>query len=82
MMHPQHIADMIKQLARPAAVARKIAFLPSVSSLFSPEEPPNNTAAIREYVKGALEGTIKLHTTKSTTVYYEIDGEIVEDWDA
>ena len=42
----------------------------------------NNTAAIQELVKGALEETIKLHTNKSTTVYYEIDGEIVEEWDA
>jgi len=31
---------------------------------------------------GALEATIRLHTNKSTTVYYEIDGEIVEEWDA
>jgi hypothetical protein len=30
----------------------------------------------------ALEATIGLHTTKSTTVYYEIDGEIVEERDA
>ena len=37
----------------------------------------NNTAAIQELVKGALEATIKLHTNKSTTVYYEIDGQIV-----
>jgi hypothetical protein len=42
----------------------------------------NNTAAIQELVKGALEATIRLHTNKSTTVYYEIDGEIVEEWDA
>ena len=42
----------------------------------------NSTAAIQELVKGALESTIKLHTSKSTTVYYEIDGEIVEEWDA
>jgi len=42
----------------------------------------NNTAAIQELVKGALEATIRLHTTKSTTVYYEIDGQIVEEWDA
>lgn len=42
----------------------------------------NSTAAIQECVKGALEETIRLHTTKSTTVDYEIDGEIVEDWDA
>ena len=42
----------------------------------------NNTAAIQELVKGALEATIRLYTTKSATVYYEIDGEIVEEWDA
>lgn len=42
----------------------------------------NNTAAIQELVKGALEETVKLHTNKSTTVYYEIDGEIIEEWDA
>jgi hypothetical protein len=42
----------------------------------------NNTAAIQECVKGALEETIRLHATKSTTIDYEIDGEIVEDWDA
>jgi hypothetical protein len=42
----------------------------------------NNTAAIQELVKVALEATIRLHTNKSTTVYYEIDGEIVEEWDA
>jgi hypothetical protein len=34
------------------------------------------------FVKGALEATIRLHTNKSTTVYYEIDGEIVREWDA
>ncbi|HEY6675969.1 MAG TPA: hypothetical protein VIZ87_04220 [Terrimicrobium sp.] len=42
----------------------------------------NNTAAIQELVKDALEATIRLHTHKSRTVYYEIDGEIVEEWDA
>jgi hypothetical protein len=42
----------------------------------------NNTAAIQDLVKGPLEATIKLHTNKSTTVYYELDGEIVEEWDA
>ena len=35
----------------------------------------NNTAAIQELVKGAFEATIRLHTNKSTTVYYEIDGQ-------
>jgi hypothetical protein len=42
----------------------------------------NNTAAIQELVKGALEETIKLHTNKSTTIDYEIDGQIVDEWDA
>jgi hypothetical protein len=42
----------------------------------------NNTAAMQELVKGALEATIRLHTNKSTTVDYEIDGEIVDEWDA
>jgi hypothetical protein len=42
----------------------------------------NNTAAIQELVKGALEATIRLHTNKSTTVDYEIDGEIIDEWDA
>jgi hypothetical protein len=41
-----------------------------------------NTAAIQELVKGALEATIRIHTNKSTTVYYEIDGEIIEEWEA
>jgi hypothetical protein len=42
----------------------------------------NNTAAIQELVKDALEATIRLHTNKSTDVYYEIDGEIIDEWDA
>jgi hypothetical protein len=42
----------------------------------------NNTAAIQELVKGTFEATIRFHTNKSTTVYYEIDGQIVEEWDA
>jgi len=39
-------------------------------------------AAIQGLVKGALEATIRLHTNKSTAVYHEIDGGIVEEWDA
>ena len=42
----------------------------------------NNTAAIQELVKGALEATVRLHTSDSTTVDYEIDGKIVDEWDA
>ena len=41
----------------------------------------NNTAAIQELVKGALEATLRLHTSKSMTVDYEIDGEIIEECD-
>lgn len=41
----------------------------------------NNTAAIQELVKGALEAPIRLHTDKSTRVYYEIDGEMIEEVD-
>ena len=39
----------------------------------------DNTAVIQELVEGALEATIRLHTNKSMTVDYEIDGEIVEE---
>ena len=35
----------------------------------------NNTAAIEELVKGALEATVRLHANKSTTVDYEIDAQ-------
>jgi hypothetical protein len=42
----------------------------------------NNTAAIQECVKGSLEGTIMLHAKDCQTVQYEIDGKIVDDWDA
>ena len=38
----------------------------------------DNIAAIQELVKGALEATIRLHTNKSMTGDYEIDGEIIE----
>jgi hypothetical protein len=42
----------------------------------------NNTAGIQQFVKGALEATIKKNFPKIETVAYEIDGEIVSDWDA
>jgi len=62
----------------PSAPARKVIlrFTGDANRYF------NNTAAIQELVKGALEATIRLHTNRSTTIYYEIDGEIVEEWDA
>ena len=42
----------------------------------------NNTAAIQQMVKGALEATILKNFPKMETVAYEIDGEIVSGWDA
>ena len=42
----------------------------------------NNTAAIQEYVKGAIEYTIKKNFPKVEKIEYEIDGKIVEGWDA
>lgn len=42
----------------------------------------NNTAGIQQFVKGALEATIKKNFPKVETVAYEIDGAIVSDWDA
>lgn len=42
----------------------------------------NNTAGIQQFVKGALEATIKKNFPKIEAVSYEIDGKIVTDWDA
>jgi len=42
----------------------------------------NNTAAIQEVVKGAIESTIKKNFPGVETVEYEIDGKIVSEWDA
>ncbi len=42
----------------------------------------NNTAGIQQFVKGALEATLKKNFPRIETVVYEIDGEIVLDWDA
>jgi hypothetical protein len=40
------------------------------------------TIALQEIIKGALEETIKLHAPDCKKVEYEVDGKVVEDWDA
>lgn len=42
----------------------------------------NNTVSIQEFVKGAIEGTLRLNFPHLKKVEYEIDGRIVRDWDA
>lgn len=42
----------------------------------------NNAAAIQGFVKGAIHGTILKNFPGVEKVHYEVDGEIVEDWDA
>ena len=42
----------------------------------------NNTAAIQQVVKGAIEATIMKNFPDIKKIDYEIDGEIISDWDA
>lgn len=42
----------------------------------------NSAISMQEFIKGALEKTIKLHAPDCKTVEYEVDGKVVEDWDA
>jgi hypothetical protein len=42
----------------------------------------NSSIALQDFIKGALEETIKLHAPDCKTVQYEIDGKLVEEWDA
>lgn len=42
----------------------------------------NSAISMQESIKGALEETIKLHAPDCKTVQYEVDGAVVEDWDA
>ncbi|MDR3159313.1 MAG: hypothetical protein LBU11_10005 [Zoogloeaceae bacterium] len=42
----------------------------------------NNTIAFQIVVKRAMEATIKRNFPKIKRIDYEIDGKIVEDWDA
>jgi hypothetical protein len=42
----------------------------------------NSAISLQDFIKGALEETIKLHAPDCKEVQYEIDGKVVEDWDA
>jgi len=42
----------------------------------------NNTVSIQQFVKGAIEGTLLYHFPEADKIHYEIDGEIVDEWDA
>jgi hypothetical protein len=42
----------------------------------------NSTISMQEFIKGALEETIKLHARDCKKVEYEVDGKVVEEWDA
>lgn len=42
----------------------------------------NTTMAIQQIVKGSLEETLLLHFPKVKEIHYEIDGEIISEWDA
>jgi len=42
----------------------------------------NSAISMQDFIKGALEETIKLHASDCKTIQYEVDGKVVEDWDA
>jgi len=42
----------------------------------------NSAISLQDFIKGALEETIKLHAPDCKEVQYEIDGKVVEEWDA
>lgn len=42
----------------------------------------NNTAAIQEVVKGAIEATIRKNFPDIKSIAYEVDGKLISDWDA
>lgn len=42
----------------------------------------NSAISLQDIIKGALEETIKLHAPDCKTIEYEVDGKVVEDWDA
>jgi hypothetical protein len=42
----------------------------------------DSAISLQDAIKGALEGTIKLHAPDCKTVEYEIDGQVVTEWDA
>jgi hypothetical protein len=42
----------------------------------------NAAISMQDAIKGALEETIKLHAPDCKTVEYEVDGQVVDEWDA
>ena len=42
----------------------------------------DSAISLQDAIKGALEGTIKLHAPDCKTVEYEVDGQVVTEWDA
>jgi len=42
----------------------------------------NSAISVQDFIKGALEETIKLHAPDCKEVQYEIDGKVVDEWDA
>ena len=42
----------------------------------------NSTISIQEFVKGSIEGTLRLHFPSVKEIKYEVEGKIVTDWDA
>jgi|SRR5438045_3367246 len=42
----------------------------------------NSAISLQDAIKGALEETIKLHAPDCKNVQYEVDGEVVQEWDA
>jgi hypothetical protein len=42
----------------------------------------DSAISLQEAIKGAIEGTIKLHAPDCKKVEYEVDGQVVEEWDA
>ncbi|MEY2501436.1 MAG: hypothetical protein QOI07_1770 [Verrucomicrobiota bacterium] len=42
----------------------------------------DSAISLQDAIKGALEETIKLHAPDCKTVEYEVDGEVVTEWDA
>jgi hypothetical protein len=42
----------------------------------------DSAISMQDFIKGAMEQTIKLHAPDCKEVQYEVDGAVVEEWDA
>lgn len=42
----------------------------------------DSAISMQDFIKGAMEETIKLHAPDSKEFQYEVDGQVVEEWDA